>query len=111
MWTHVSSCKDLRLQDKSVDSSHFVSALSNKLARGSSHTELGKKVEIELERPSVNYAKYWLDQLFPFPGLVWSGKGFHIGCDHYGVAKSIFMFLAIFGMVTINQPNNRVVKE
>ena len=34
-------------------------------------------------RPSVNYAKDWLDQSFLFPaGLVWSGKGFHYGCDH-----------------------------
>ena len=25
-------------------------------------------------RPSVNYAKDWLDHSFPFPGLVWSEK-------------------------------------
>ena len=28
----------------------------------------------EETRPSVNYAKDWLDQLFLFPGLVWYGK-------------------------------------
>ena len=27
--------------------------------------------------PSINYAKDWLDHLFLFSGLVWSGKGFH----------------------------------
>ena len=30
-------------------------------------------------RPSVNYAKDCLDKLFPFPGLVWPGKLFHLG--------------------------------
>ena len=29
-------------------------------------------------RPSVNYAKDWLDQLFLIPGLVWCGKGYHL---------------------------------
>ena len=29
-------------------------------------------------RPSVNYAKDWLDQLFLFPGVE---KGFTFGCD------------------------------
>ena len=34
-------------------------------------------------RPSVNYAKDWLDHSFLFfPGLVWSEKEFHFGCDH-----------------------------
>ena len=31
----------------------------------------------EETRPSVNYAKDWLDQLFLFPGLE---KGFTYGC-------------------------------
>ena len=34
-------------------------------------------------RPSVNYAKDCLDKLFPFPGLVWPEKLFHLGCDHH----------------------------
>ena len=29
-------------------------------------------------RPSVNYAKDWLGQLFLIPGLVLSGKGYHL---------------------------------
>ena len=33
-------------------------------------------------RPCVNFGKDWLDHSFLFPGLVWSGKGFHFGCDH-----------------------------
>ena len=32
----------------------------------------------EQTRPSVNYAKDWLDQLFLFPGL---GKGVTCVCD------------------------------
>ena len=38
---------------------------------------VGKKT-----RPSVNYAKDWLDHSFLFPGLVWSEKDFHFGCVH-----------------------------
>ena len=41
-------------------------------------------------RHSVNYAKDWLEKLFTFHGLMWSGKGFHIGCDHYGAVKNHF---------------------
>ena len=33
-------------------------------------------------RPSVNYAKDWLGQLFLFPGLVWSSKGFRLYAIH-----------------------------
>ena len=33
-------------------------------------------------RPSVNYAKDWLDHSFLSPGLVWSEKEFRFGCDH-----------------------------
>ena len=33
-------------------------------------------------RPSVNYAKDWLDHSFLFPGLVWSEKEFYFGYDH-----------------------------
>ena len=36
---------------------------------------------IENTRPSVNYAKDWLNHSFPFPGLVWSEKEFYSGCD------------------------------
>ena len=45
---------------------------------------------MEEKRLSVNYAKDWLDQLFPFPGIVRSGKGFHLGCDHYGAVNNHF---------------------
>ena len=37
-----------------------------------------------ITRPSASYAKDWLDHSLPFPCLVWSGKGFHFGCDHSG---------------------------
>ena len=36
--------------------------------------------KIKQTRPSVNYAKDWLDHSFLFPGLVWIG--FYFGCDH-----------------------------
>ena len=38
-------------------------------------------------KPSVNYAKDWLD-----PFLVWYGqeKGFNYGCDHYETVDSHF---------------------
>ena len=45
---------------------------------------------MEEKRLSVNYAKDWLDQLFPFSGIVWSGKGFHLGCDHYRTFNNQF---------------------
>ena len=34
--------------------------------------------DLERTRPSVNQAKVWLDHLFTFPGLIWSGKGFRL---------------------------------
>ena len=37
---------------------------------------------LALTRPSVNYAKDWLDHSFLFPGLVWSEKEFYFGYDH-----------------------------
>ena len=45
---------------------------------------------MEEKRLSVNYAKDLLDQLFPFPGIVLSGIGFHLGCDHYGAVNNHF---------------------
>ena len=65
-----------------------------------------------MTRPSVNYEKDWLDQLFLFSNLVWSGKGFRFGCDHYGVVNNHFpVYLAIFGMVTTDnrQPGDSSV--
>ena len=44
-----------------------------------------KKDQIALSewtRPNVNYAKVWLNHSFLCPGLVWSQKEFHFGCDH-----------------------------
>ena len=50
--------------------------------------------------------------------LVWSGleKGFNYECDHYWAVNNHFpMYLAIFGMVTPEQPNkqttSRVIQE
>ena len=58
----------------------------------------------EITRPSVNYAKDWLDHSFLFPGLVWSEKEFHFECDHEGAVNNHFLaHWAIFGMVTNEQ--------
>ena len=43
---------------------------------------------IKNTKPSVNYAKDWLDQ-FLINGLVWSEKVYHL-CDHYGAVNSHF---------------------
>ena len=40
------------------------------------------------------------------PGLVWPGKVFHLGHDHYGAVNHYFpVYYAIFSMVTTNQTN------
>ena len=58
-------------------------------------------------RPSVNYRKDWLHHSFLFPGLVWSGKGFHFGFDHLWAVNNHFsVYWAIFGMVTSNKRLN-----
>ena len=63
---------------------------------------------INKTRPSVNYANNWLDQIFPFPGLVWPGKGFYLGCYHYRAINNHFpLYRAIFGMVTNDQTNKQ----
>ena len=65
---------------------------------------------MEEKRLSVIYAKDLLDQLFPFPGIVLSGKGFHLGCDHYGQLTTIFHIhttIFIFSFLYI-QCNERV---
>ena len=43
---------------------------------------VAEKVKVAETRPSVNYAKDWLDHSILFPGLVWSEKEFHFGSDH-----------------------------
>ena len=61
-------------------------------------------------RPSVNYAKDWLDHSFPFPGLIWSEKEFYVGYDYYGAVNNHFpVYWAIFGMVT--SKNKRTTKQ
>ena len=56
-----------------------------------------------LTRPSVNYAKDWLDQSFLFPGLVESEKGFTLDV----ITRGLFpVYLAIFSMV-INKSTTR----
>ena len=47
-------------------------------------------------RPSVNYAKDWLDHSFLFPGLVWPEKEFHFGCDHWGQSTTISLCFGPF---------------
>ena len=42
------------------------------------------KCKVETTRLGVNYAKDWLDHSFLFHSLVWPGKGFHFGSDHWG---------------------------
>ena len=66
------------------------------------------KVTILVTRPIVNYAKDWLYHLFPFPDLVWPGKGFHLVCQHCGAVNNYFpVYWTIFGMVTCEQPNGQ----
>ena len=56
-------------------------------------------------RPSVNYAKDWLDQLFLIPGLVWSGKGYNLWMwSLWGVNNHFPVYWAIFSMVTSERP-------
>ena len=43
-----------------------------------------------ITRPSVNYAKDWLDQFFPIPGLVLKRVHITCGCDHYMSLKNHF---------------------
>ena len=66
-------------------------------------------LNVNKTRPSVNYANNWLDQIFPFPGLVWPGKGFYLGCYHYRAINNHFpLYRAIFGMVTNDQTNKQL---
>ena len=45
--------------------------------------------KVQRKRPSVNYAKDWLGQLFLIPGLIpWHEKGIAYGCDHYGTVNN-----------------------
>ena len=70
------------------------------------------ETKIKTTRPSVNYAKDWLDQLLLIPGLVLSGreKGIAYGSDHYGAINNHFtVYWAIFGMVTNKHPNTEPV--
>ena len=43
-----------------------------------------------ITRPSVNYAKDWLDQFFLIPGLVWKRVHITCRCDHYMALKNHF---------------------
>ena len=64
----------------------------------------------EWTRPNVNYAKDWLNHSFLCPGLVWSQKEFHFGCDHQGAVNNHFpVYWGLFGTVMNNQPTNRVI--
>ena len=48
-------------------------------------------------RPSVNYAKDWLDQFFLIPGQVWSGKGYHLWMSSlWGTQKTFSCALGHF---------------
>ena len=47
-------------------------------------------------RPNVNYTKDWADQLSPFPGLVWSERGFTL----------VVAVKNYFSIVTNNQPDD-----
>ena len=61
--------------------------------------------KVQRKRPSVNYAKDWLGQLFLIPGLIpWHEKGIAYGCDHYGAVNNHFpVYLVIFGMLTLKR--------
>ena len=68
--------------------------MSNTQASRKQQTKIAKIIAktASISRPSVNFAKDRLDQLFLIPGLVWT-----------------LMYLVIFGMVTPGQPTNRVI--
>ena len=58
---------------------------SRKGTVGNRHGKFKVSFQVEKKkktRPSVNYAKDWLDHSFLFPGLVWSEKEFNFGYDH-----------------------------
>ena len=59
------------------------------LFRSGQQSQVGEHGVLEFDevfprrtRPSVNCAKDWLDHSFLFPGLIWSEKEFHFGCDN-----------------------------
>ena len=54
------------------------------------------KIENEQIRPSVYYAKDWLDHSFPFPGLVWSEIFFTLDLIIRGQATTIFLCIGPF---------------
>ena len=59
-------------------------------------------------RPSVNYAKDWLGQLFLIPGLVSSGKGYHLWMwSLWGSQQPFSCVLGHFRHVD-TQPTNQV---
>ena len=63
----------------------FFAEEANGIYLGSSPWEVAKVIadlKALTTRPSVNCAKDWLDHSFLIPGLVWSEKVFHFGCDH-----------------------------
>ena len=61
----------------------------------------------EWTRPNVNYAKDWLNHSFLCPGLVWSQKEFHFGCDHQGAVNNHFpVYWGLFRHGD-EQPNNQ----
>ena len=64
------------------------------------------KTKSETTRPSVNFAKDWLDQLFHIFGL---GKGTSYGCDHSRAVNNHFsVHLAIFGTVTTKRTTKQL---
>ena len=62
-------------------------------------------------RPSVNYAKDWLGQLFLFPGLVWSWKGFQLWMWSLGGSQQPFSCLLGHFWHGDNRTTNRVILE
>ena len=60
-------------------------------------------------RPSVNYAKDRVDQLFLSYGMVWSEKGCTYGCDHYrAVNNNTLCRFSVWWQPNIHL-NNRVI--
>ena len=57
-------------------------------------------------RPSVNYAKDWLDQLLLFPGLE---KDFTYGCGRWGQLTTILLSIAPFSAWWRTITTNRLI--
>ena len=66
------------------------------------------KLNLNQNKTQRQMCKRLAGPFIPFPGLVWSEKEFHFGCDHEGAVNNHFpVYWAIFRMVTNKQTNKQ----